>query len=212
MAAPGAEIIAFGLRFGLDTICCVTREIESDRPCHAAIVTRAFFELAARVRWAGLTNDGWNRLLAYWACEYKETANEALESDGFAEHRQALQDVVAFCEPDDLKDVKPCPRGMREVLRQIEQALAGDSCASGRRSGGVEYIGYRDMCRAVHANFSLCGGGIPTSELGHVVLANNLYATFWLTEAWGRFLNRDVEEEVASLRRLLDACGSQAWS
>jgi len=205
----GGLIVASALRFGLDTICCVTREIEADRPCHAAIVTRPFFELAARVRWAGLIPDGWNRLVAYWAYEHRKIGKNALEWDNSDQGREALQGLCDFYESAELDSVKPCPGAMKQVLDDIDQALGVNK--EGVHSWRVDYTAYRDMCRASHANLTLCGGGIPTSKLGPVVITNNIYASYVLTEAWGRLIGLQIDEEYGSLRDLQDACGRLEW-
>jgi hypothetical protein len=210
-SSTGFEIAGYAMRFGQQTILAITDEIASNRPCQAGILARTLFELGARVRWASLRMDGWSRLLVYWALEHRKTAQAALDSGLFEFARKDLEGVVARYEESPLPKTEACPGDMLSVLRQIDEDCCGDEHCERPGQEKVPYTGYRDLCRASHANMSLCGGGIPSGAIARVVGTNVVYATWHLVEAAYRLMGKEDVGQLMVPLELQKVAQSLNW-
>jgi len=206
-AVPCGVLMQCSLRYASDTLDAIATELLAGRPLQAGVLTRTVFELAVRVRWASLHDEGWRRLAAYWVRKHKQSLEKLVKGYCDAEVvcrvDQALEDYRAF-----LKDVScPQPGDFSQVLRQMVEKVEG-----GKNSewSGLLYNGYRDLCRYAHANMTVCAGGIPTPEIGVVLLNNVAYATIQFVEASRAAFDVAVSEgqldQLYSLPGLVDEC------
>ena len=200
-------IMNCSLQYACDTLDAVTTELLARRPLQAAVLVRTLFELAVRLRWASVNDDGWRRLAAYWVRQHEKSLKEVDQTHlcGEAADRRngLLEDYGAFLE----EVTSPQPAQFDQVLDQTSQEIDG---RNNRNWSGTLYNGYRDLCRYAHANMTVCAGGVPFSDVGKVLLCNVCFATVQFVEAARRALGDTFSEgdldEIYALPGLVDEC------
>jgi len=75
----GHDIIHKAINYGINTCRSAIILLENSQSENAAIITRPFLELALRIVWCKQYNNGWQRLVAYYA---KETLDAVKAEEG----------------------------------------------------------------------------------------------------------------------------------
>ena len=202
------------LQFAGDTVCAIEVEMEHERPLQAMVLARVLFELTTRLALASMEADGFKRLLAYWLKEDEKLAESVLETRLLNEKRsREFQSALARIKSSLAKlQVKPAPRSMNCVLREISKA-------SGAGAGGDfpwderTYCRYRDLCRASHGNVLNFDYPWTLRKLGKPVVMDVAYATVGLLWTLKRFMKQELSEaDVQEMKRLPDEASAIVFS
>ena len=188
------------LGYAHDTLDAVATELLAGRPLQAAVLVRTMFELAMRVRWASLFDDGWNRLVAYWVRQHEWCLNEVGKWCLDAATRERVEQSHEIYKTF-LKDVA-CPQ-RREFDQVLAQVVEREDGSPNREWSGKLYTAYRDLCRYAHANMTACAGGIPLPEVGRVLLVSIAHSTVQFVKAscatFGATLSKEQLDELYGL-------------
>jgi len=202
-------LIRLSLRYACDTLDAITTELLAGRPLQAGVLVRTLFELAIRIRWASLCDDGWMRLIAYWDEQHEKSLRAVnrgdLDAEATARVDKTLEDYKTF----GGEGRPPQPSNFKDVLDEVVKKTDGVRNAEW---SNCLYNGYRDLCRYAHANMTVCGGGIPIACIGRVLLAYVAYATIQFVEVSRSSFGFAVSEaQMDDLYRLPDLADKCKW-
>lgn len=172
-----------------------------------AILSRSFFETAARMLWAVRTEDGWQRLQAYYADEDRKWATEARNFAKMADiaERVSRHRAGILARTDELgKKYRRVP-DMRELLREIEghgssQQAYGEPI---RNSAFVYSNVYKLLCRSTHGHMQVLGR--PDSPLRHATTCI-VYGTVLLLRSTCEEISTELAHEIEASSHSLLKC------
>lgn len=125
----------------------VLRSAEKSEPASylsSLVMLRSAFEVAVRLQWCVVADQGWNRMGIYWTTEDKKWANGAIQSGNFVEHAESVRASRSeFLEAAQaaVPGISPAP-GIEAILINLTELL--DTPASplgGRQDYSVIYRG-----------------------------------------------------------------------
>jgi uncharacterized protein DUF5677 len=92
------DIIHSAIDYGIGTCESVKILVSENKIIHAGPVVRPFLELALHMMWCCTQNDGWSRLVKYYAAETKKAVEKEIEDIGAApisdKAMQALDSII----------------------------------------------------------------------------------------------------------------------
>ena len=200
-------LMVCALDYACECVAAVQDELSAGRPLQAAALARILFEVAARVCWASLTDDGWARLMKYWIEEHKKPLNrvQANPCGSTVKARASIEDLLhnyeTWLASPEVASLPLCP-DMRTLLREIDDTVFGE--AGRPQQGEGPYAGYQDLCRYAHANMTVCAGGVGVDKIGPLVATYVACATIQLVEAQARTFGAALDEaSLDALYRLV---------
>lgn len=134
---PVRLMLERGLDFGEDTLQAIMSHLADDYVPQAQILTRAFFELGARLLWASRTKDGWRRLQATVAQDDLDWAKKAQD---FPELAPEAKLKVSSAEiKSRTGEARKLP-DVRQMLENIDALDAENGLKVGDRFGTFLYL------------------------------------------------------------------------